>query len=376
MMGSKPSSSPPPPQPKPFLCPTDYASFSDWQLKNTLKTQGVDTVYTDRDSLIAAVRSLPPQRNLSLIRREIQGLLQDRNHDDGSYVPLLIRFAWHNSGTYDHTTNTGGCNGGTMRFQAEQNDPENAGLKKAIHLLEPLHDKYPFLSHSDIWILAGYVAIESSGGPYIQFATGRLEMTDVEAEEKYGPSKCPFGDGLANNPSGSRLPAADLGPITSPPPGCPYHKKEFGPTIDATRGVFTRLGLSDKETVCLILLGHQYGRGHLENSGYEHPWYTFDPTHWSAYEGGLGYLSLYSNGVAPGRMSSRVTSKGKRQFEFHFGGGEPFMMLPVDVALWHDESYQAHVKYYDRNRRSFKKDSGVAFKKLTELGCSNLVAEV
>ena len=41
--------------------------------------------------------------------------------------------------------------------------------------------------------------------------------------------------------------------------GCPAHVREK-PTIDATRGVFSRLGFDDKETACLIILGHQYGR--------------------------------------------------------------------------------------------------------------------
>jgi hypothetical protein len=64
-------------------------------------------------------------------------------------------------------------------------------------------------------------------------------------------------------------------------------------TIDAVRGTFSRLGFGDKETVCLVVLGHQYGRCHLDVSGYENAWYAFDPTHWNTYEYGMGYMSLY-----------------------------------------------------------------------------------
>ena len=46
-----------------------------------------------------------------------------------------------------------------------RNDPENSGLSKAIKLLSPIVEKYPWLSTADIWILAGYVAIETTGGP-------------------------------------------------------------------------------------------------------------------------------------------------------------------------------------------------------------------
>lgn len=37
------------------------------------------------------------------------------DYDDGSYGPVLVRLAWHTSGTYDKNTNTGGSNGATMR---------------------------------------------------------------------------------------------------------------------------------------------------------------------------------------------------------------------------------------------------------------------
>lgn len=40
------------------------------------------------------------------------------DYDDGSYGPVLVRLAWHTSGTYDKNTNTGGSNGATMRCAA------------------------------------------------------------------------------------------------------------------------------------------------------------------------------------------------------------------------------------------------------------------
>ena len=261
-----------------------------------------------------------------------------------------------------------------MRFDAEKNDPENTGLGKARLRLEPIKAKYPWLSYADLYTLAGYVAIEAMGGPYIPFACGRQDFTVQEATKKYGESLCPFGDGQ-HNPHGSRLPAADLGSDASAPRGCPMSIKEK-PTIDAMRGVFTRLGMSDKETVCLLLLGHQFGRCHLETSGFEHPWYVFDPSHWNAYESGLGYPSIYQFAVARNQHRERITSKNKRQYELSIGGPEPFMMLPVDMALWWCEKYREHVIYYDNNRKVFRKDAAIVFKKLTELGCESLITEI
>ena len=256
--------------------------------------------------------------DLTPVRNAIASALLDRSHDDGSYAPLLIRFAWHNSGTYDAASRTGGSNGSTMRFPAERGDPENAGLDKAIALLEPVCKKFPWLSQADIWILAGYVAIEESGGPSIPFSHGRVDYTAEQARAAHAnTSGCPFGDGKFN-PSTSRLPPADLGPDPNAPPGCPMHIKEK-PTIDAVRSTFSRMGFSDKEAVCLIILGHQYGRCHPDVSGYEHPWYAFGPAEWNVYRSGLGYLSIYNFAVARNQLREVKTSKGKRQWNLNLG---------------------------------------------------------
>jgi len=84
--------------------------------------------------------------DLARVRADIKSIMYDRNHDDGTYAPLFIRFAWHCCGTYSKEDGTGGSNGSTMRFTAEQCDPENAGLDKARELLEPIHSQNPWLS--------------------------------------------------------------------------------------------------------------------------------------------------------------------------------------------------------------------------------------
>ena len=82
------------------------------------------------------------------------------------------------------------------RFKTEQNDPENAGLGKARARLEVIKEKHPYLSYADIWSLAGYVAIEESGGPAIPFALGRQDYSEEEAvANTKTTSGCPFGDG-------------------------------------------------------------------------------------------------------------------------------------------------------------------------------------
>lgn len=70
------------------------------------------------------------------------------------------------------------------------------------------------------------------------------------------------------------------------------------------------------------------------------------------------------------------SSKGKRQFNMSLGGGEPFMMLPSDMALGWDDAYRKIVAMYDRDRLAFRYEARDNFKILTELGCAKkLTAE-
>ena len=84
-----------------------------------------------------------------------------------------------------------------MRFAVEKDDGENAGLDRAVSLLVPIHAKHAdLLSLADTFILAGYVALEATGGPRMRFWWGREDFTLEAAQEKNGTaSGCPFGDG-------------------------------------------------------------------------------------------------------------------------------------------------------------------------------------
>jgi cytochrome c peroxidase len=49
-------------------------------------------------------------------------------YPDGSLAPVVLRLAWHASGTYNKADGTGGSNYATMRFPAEAAHGGNAGL--------------------------------------------------------------------------------------------------------------------------------------------------------------------------------------------------------------------------------------------------------
>lgn len=52
------------------------------------------------------------------------------------------------------------------------------------------------------------------------------------------------------------------------------------------------------------------------------------------------------------------------------------MMLPSDMALYKDAAFRSIVEKYAKDEDVFFKDFSAAFVKLSELGCTNLSAEV
>jgi cytochrome c peroxidase len=102
---------------------------------------GAGTFYYFNKSRSAETKGIfkPTQSDYQKVYDKIAQLLVEKDeYDDGSYGPVLVRLAWHASGTYDVATGTGGSNGATMRFAPEGDHGANAGLKHARDFLEPV----------------------------------------------------------------------------------------------------------------------------------------------------------------------------------------------------------------------------------------------
>jgi len=254
------------------------------------------------------------------VRKDIADILEDYDWDDSSWGPVLIRLAWHASGTYCTADGTGGSNGATMRFKPEMEDGANAGLEFARNKLEKIKEKYPGISYADLWILASYVAIEEMGGPVIEFKPGRTDA-----------------DSGAACPAVGRLPDAALG-------------------AQHIRDVFYRMGFNDREIVALVGGGHAIGRCHTDRSGFDGPW-TRAPTTIS----NEFFKRLFEEDWVQKKWN------GPKQFVDKKTG--KIMMLPTDITMKSDGEFRKYSKEYYDDEEKFMTDFAAAFKKLTELGC-------
>lgn len=99
--------------------------------------------YTQGGAPAAATKVFTPtQADYQKVYDEVASRLEEKDdYDDGSYGPVLLRLAWHASGTFDKETGTGGSNGATMRFAPEGDHGANAGLVAARDFLEPVKRK-------------------------------------------------------------------------------------------------------------------------------------------------------------------------------------------------------------------------------------------
>jgi cytochrome c peroxidase len=251
------------------------------------------------------------------VRAAIASRLDADDYDDGSYGPVLVRLAWHCSGTYDKASGKGGSNGATMRFDPEAGHGANAGLAVARAFLEPIKKAHPWISYADLYTLAGVVAIEEMGGPTIPWAPGRTDKTDG--------STCPR-DGL--------LPDAALGAAH-------------------VRDVFYRMGFDDRAIVALSG-AHTLGRCHIDRSGFDGPW-TNAPTTFS---------NLYFTELTENKWRKRDWA-GPLQYE---DPTKTLMMLPTDMALVSDRKFKKFVHEFAKDEDAFFSAFADAFSKLLELG--------
>jgi catalase-peroxidase len=185
--------------------------------------------------------------------------------DFGSYAGLMVRMAWHSAGTYRSGDGRGGAGRGQQRFAPLNSWPDNGNLDKARRLLWPIKQKYgQKISWADLMILAGNVALESSGFRTFGFGAGREDVWESDQDVHWGNETTWLADN--SRYSGARelsnpLAAVQMGLIYVNPEGPGGSGDPLAAAKDI-RETFARMAMDDEETVALIAGGHTLGKTH------------------------------------------------------------------------------------------------------------------
>jgi L-ascorbate peroxidase len=124
----------------------------------------------------------PTARQLSALKTAVNKIKYIQSQPDttgfgGPFISAVeIRVAFHDAGTYDKTSRTGGADGSIMN---ELNFAENRDIDTLVYPIfsSPPSPKDP-MSYADQLQLAGTLAVKKLGGPAIPFRMGRLDADD------------------------------------------------------------------------------------------------------------------------------------------------------------------------------------------------------
>ncbi|RZU63405.1 catalase/peroxidase HPI [Zhihengliuella halotolerans] len=346
--------------------------------------------------------------DLDAVKADLAGVMTDSKDwwpaDFGHYGPFMIRMAWHSAGTYRSHDGRGGGGRGQQRFAPLNSWPDNVSLDKARRLLWPVKKKYgQSISWGDLFILAGNVALETMGLKTFGFGGGRVDVWESDEDIYWGPEKVWLDDERYTGDRDLEAPlaAVQMGLIYVNPEGPNGNPDPIASGRDI-RETFTRMGMTDEETVALIAGGHTFGKTHgahpddkmgpdpetapLENqgigwkneygtghgddsltSGLEVTW-TYHPTRWDneffhilfAYEWELFESPAGAkqwrpkNGGGDG-LVPMAHSEGKR---------EP-RMLTSDLALRMDPGFEAISRRFKDDQDAFADAFARAWFKLT-----------
>jgi L-ascorbate peroxidase len=309
-------------------------------------------VGSPRRPLTAGALSAVSKDELLAVRDEVDDLLLEKNCG-----PIMIRLAWHDSGTYDKNVKdpwpAAGGAVGSIRCNPELLHGANAGLDWAVEALEPIKAKHPAVSYADIFQMASARAIELAGGPVVDMRYGRLDSA--------GPEECSLE---------GHLPDAEPGPDGNYG-GYIEGKPDDVATVDKTpyghlRKVFYRMGLNDEEIVALSG-AHTVGRAHKDRSGLGAEKTKFTDGSPVATADGKE-TTVYKVGGSP------WTAQWLKFDNSYFttvpdpDADPELLKLSTDKTLFDDEGFKPFAEKFRDSQDEFFKSYAAAHKKLSELG--------
>jgi catalase-peroxidase len=326
-----------------------------------------------------------PNGGYAAVRKSIGALLVDSKEFfpadfespvGPNYGGLMIRLAWHCSGSYRESDGRGGCDGGRIRFNPELNWDDNANLNNALKLLEPIKEEFgSSLSWGDLIILAGNTAIETMGGPILGFCGGRIDDANGLNSLILGPNALQeeFSPCEVQGQCQSPLGPTTVGLIYVNPAGPLGFEGDAVASQKDIAEAFGRMGFNDTESVALIGGGHAFGKCHgacpnppcgegdllgvgpnTFTSGYEGAW-TRRPTTWS---------NDYFNNLFDINWVIGTGAGGKIQWFEENVTNADIMMLTTDIAL-REAEYEPISRLFAEDMGELEKQFEHAWYKLT-----------
>eukprot|EP00567_Pseudictyota_dubia_P008779 CAMPEP_0197453430 /NCGR_PEP_ID=MMETSP1175-20131217/34888_1 /TAXON_ID=1003142 /ORGANISM="Triceratium dubium, Strain CCMP147" /LENGTH=352 /DNA_ID=CAMNT_0042986713 /DNA_START=13 /DNA_END=1071 /DNA_ORIENTATION=+ len=277
----------------------------------------------------------------------IDGIIDEKNCG-----PLLVRLAWHDSGTYDKDVEgewpaAGGATG-SIRFDPEITHGANAGLSGGVALLEPVKEKFPSVSYADIYQMASARSIVLAGGPEIDMVYGRVDASDPDQCSPEGnlPDGEPAEDGKFGGPGGTAS-TEDTTP--------------FG----HLRKVFYRMGIDDEGIVALSG-AHTFGRAYKDRSGIGAKKTKF--TDGSKQVRADGKEAKYKEGGSSWTKQWLVFDNSYFHTMPDEDADPELLKMSTDKTLFADDGFKPFAEKFRDSQEEFFKSYAVAHKKLSELG--------
>eukprot|EP00404_Azadinium_spinosum_P003410 CAMPEP_0180419268 /NCGR_PEP_ID=MMETSP1036_2-20121128/2002_1 /TAXON_ID=632150 /ORGANISM="Azadinium spinosum, Strain 3D9" /LENGTH=326 /DNA_ID=CAMNT_0022424405 /DNA_START=72 /DNA_END=1050 /DNA_ORIENTATION=+ len=287
-------------------------------------------------------------------REEMKAMINTRNCN-----PILVRLAWHDSGTYDQRIQEwpqrGGANGGNW-YKEQLDFGANAGLEKARDLVKPFFEKYPHVGQADLMQMASALSIELAGGPKIDMKYGRWSVASgdccVKPKSREGfAGNAGLPDGEAPFGCGAATPAEHL-------------RNVFG----------KKMGFTDQEIVA-ISGAHTIGRVFKERSG-ACP-FGYGNANASKYTKD-DCIARRDGAKGIGMAGGQAWTKNWLTFDNSYftqpkdEKGYPLdkdlVWLATDACLWTDPVFKQTAELYAKDQDAFFRDYATAHKKLSELG--------
>jgi catalase-peroxidase len=377
-------------------CPVQHSNVGgggtknrDWwpaQLRLNILRQHTEATnpYTKDFDYAEAFKSL----DYEALKKDITAVMTDSQDwwpaDFGHYGGLFIRMAWHSAGTYRVFDGRGGGGQGQQRFAPLNSWPDNVSLDKARRLLWPVKQKYGNkISWADLLLLTGNVALESMGFETFGFAGGREDTWEADEAAYWGGEQTWLGNEVryaSGNPGlaghgvldgdehkkdhkdihsrelESPLAAVHMGLIYVNPEG-PDGIPDPVASAKDIRTTFSRMAMTDEETVALIAGGHTFGKTHgaasADNVGKE-------PEAASIEQQGFGWENKHGSGKGPDTITSGLevtwtstpTKWSNKYFEYLFNCEWELTKSPAGANQWVAKNAEPVIPHaFDANKK-------------------------